>query len=132
MSEIQIKWPLVIAEWDIPYLNWLDLANVTMFRVAGFKTGFPRAGLFVAIERVGAFFFQDNKWLHWEYVGEKLNLAESDARNMADWINAQIQAEGIQQGTYHNDYILDIKSYGLLWEMQQMPWSPKIVESETN
>ncbi len=130
MNEMKVKWPLVIQEWDKPYLNWIDLANVTMYRIAAFRTAYPRGGLFVGIERKGAFFFSTtmSKWLHWEYVGEKLNLAKSDACAIADWINAQIEVEAPQQGSYHKEYIMQIKSYGLIGEMQQMPWSAEIIE----
>jgi hypothetical protein len=130
MNEIKVKWPLVIEEWDKPYLNWIDLANTTMYRMAAFKTAYPRCGLFVGIEKKGAFFFTATMkpFVHCEYVGEKLNLAKSDACAIADWINAQIEVEAPQQRSYHKHYILEIGSYGLIGEMQQMPWSAEIIE----
>jgi hypothetical protein len=55
---IKVKWPKVMdrRKLDAPILNWIDLGNGTLFRIAAFFTLDPAYGIQVSIERGGAFF----------------------------------------------------------------------------
>lgn len=127
MAKLMVKWPKVVEGYDDPILKWIDLCNATLFRVAAFKTYSPRHCFVVAIERIGCFAFPMDKFLSWGYVSEKLFLPEPDARNMADWINAQIDKEGEQQGHYSRDMLAEIEPYGLGGEIKEMPLIPKAI-----
>ena len=137
---LKVKWPKVMEYYDFdqkPILNWIDLGNGTMFRIAAFFVhGFPEEpsrGLMIGIERKGCFFFKMHSELepyHWDYISEKLYLQESDARAIADWINAQIGFEAKQQGEYNENYIREVEPYGLGGENFIMPLVPEIIEDE--
>lgn len=126
MKDVKIQWPLVITEWDKPYLNYIDLGNYTMFRICIFRTAKPRLGLFVAIEDKGSFFFSMEKRLHKDYVAIKLGLL-GDSGQVADFLNAQLGHDGEQQGHYYEQIINDVEPYGKIGEGKYMPWHPKIV-----
>ncbi len=126
MNELKVKWPLIAKEWDKTYFNYIDLGNYTMFRMSLYKTGQPRLGLFVAIEDKGAFFFSLDNWLHKDYVGSKLGLL-GDAGQVTDFLNAQIQKEGEQQGHYYEQIIKDVEPFGKIGEGKYIPWSPEIL-----
>lgn len=124
---VQAQWPkLNLTE---PFLNWVNLLNHTMFRVMIFKTnGFPyhaRAGMFVAIERCGSFFFNTHSILSGAYVGEKLGIPISDANIIADLLNAQIFDKFKQQGEYDPAQIMD-EGYQYSDEYRIMPLHPII------
>lgn len=125
MNDIKVQWPLIVTEYDKPYMNYIDLGNYTMFRMAIFKTMFPRNGMFVAIEDRGSFFFGVNKALHENYVSEKL-LLSGDSAQVADFLNAQLQIEHPQQGHYYEGVINNVEPYGKIWEYKVMPWKPTI------
>jgi len=126
MSELKVKWPLVVIEYDKPYLNYIDLGNCTMFRMALFKTFTPRLGLWASIEDRGAFFFGTHTVLHKDYVAEKLFL-QGDHGQMADFLNAQLQNDATQQGHYYENVVNDVEPYGKIGEDKIMPWSPQII-----
>lgn len=126
MSDTKVKWPLIATEFDKVYLNYIDLGNVTMFRLSMFKTLIPRPGLFVAIERIGAFFFGLDKFLHLNYVAEKLFL-NGDAGQVADFLNTQLEIECKQQGHYYENVINNVHPYGAIGEIPIMPWKPEII-----
>ncbi len=71
------------VEEHLPFHGRISLGNMTEYTVGMFR---PKPTvLFVGIEYRGAYTFEN--WAHWNYVREKLNLQEADARNMADLIN---------------------------------------------
>lgn len=128
MQELKVKWPLIVEETNKIYLNYIDLANVTMFRMGICKTYAPRTMLFVGIERIGCFAFGMQGELHKNYVGEKLFLHPGDSGQIADFLNAQLQLDAKQQGEYNEGYIRAVEPYGLLGENHLMPWHPIIIE----
>jgi hypothetical protein len=129
-DDLKVKWEKIIDAYDVPYLNYLDLGNCTMFRVAIFKTFNPRQGMFVAIEDRGAFFFGMDRALHKDYVREKLFL-QGDHAQMADFLNAQLQHDDFgQQGHYYENVINAIEPCGKCGENFEMPWHPKIITEE--
>ncbi len=78
----------------------VSLGNHTQFRVAAFLYG---PGIFIAVEGEGAYLF--NGYTHFAYVMEKLRMDNAaDARNLADFINAQLglnlSPEVAPQGQY--------------------------------
>jgi len=78
-----------------PFYGELPLGNGTLFTVGAFELGFD-GRLFVGIEGHGAYTF--NGFVSWNYAAEKLGLLEGDARNVADWINAQLNINIIGSG----------------------------------
>ena len=91
------------------FYKTVSLGNYTAFKV--FMTRVDSDKLFVGVELKGCYAF--NGWAHWEYVKEKLLLGESDARNMADFINAQNNKAGELQGRYDKSLV-----YGELDEQE--------------
>ena len=134
MSDLKIAWPKSITSIFFPQCHWLNLGNGTIFRIGAFFTcvqiNGPRNGFFVAIEDKGAFLFSEELPLDFQYVAEKLNLMESDARNMADWINAQLGFNADNQGIYTRAYIESNEPYGLIGESKQLPYVPLIIEDK--
>jgi hypothetical protein len=87
---------------DVPFYGEIGLGNGTQFVVGAM---FVAGGFFVGIYHAGSFRFMGNgDLLHWRYVGEKLDIAESDARAMADWISAQTGRAGPEQGEYEEEF----------------------------
>lgn len=133
---INVKWPKVLDYNNVdqpPLIAWIDLGNGTMFRIfAFFSRGGalrPRAGLVVAIERVGSFFFRLDNKIAYQYVSEKLNVPESDARALADWLNAQLGHDVPQQGEYTESYIREVDYYSYSGENPLMPLVPEIMNA---
>ncbi len=126
MTEIKIKWPLIVEEYDKIYFNYIDLGNFTMFRMAIFKTCTPRHGLWVSIEHKGAFFFSMDNELHKDYVAIKLCLL-GDSGNVADFLNTQIKKYKVQQGSYSEKAIHDREEYGQFGEDKIITWCPEII-----
>lgn len=132
---MKIKWPKVLNFEEInayPIIRWIDLCNGTMFRITAFFSHLskehPISGLFIGIERKGAFLFSFYENIGFEYVEEKLNLCEADARPIADWINAQLGNEIEQYGTYQKHYIDQHESVSYIGERSSLPLIPNIVE----
>jgi hypothetical protein len=128
-NKVTIRWERVIEEFHVPYMNFIDLGNYTLFRMVAFKTLLPRVGFYVGIEGRGNFYFGSSKAFHWEYVQEKLSLLEPDARSIADWMNAQLGLVNVpaQQGEYWRNVIEAVQSYGLIGEIHAMTWKPEII-----
>jgi hypothetical protein len=132
METVHVKWDQVISFNESPckpILRWINLGNGTLFRISAFfvrkKDKMPKDGIFVAIERVGSFLFAIDAPIHFSYVSEKLYVPKSDARAIADWINAQIGHETEQQGNYCLDYLEET----LIINVEEWPFpalSPKI------
>ncbi len=129
VHELQVKWPLIVTEFDKIYFNRIDLGNYTMFRMCIFKTFQPRIGLYVSIEGRGSYFFSMEKSLHKNYVSEKLSL-QGDHGQVADFLNAQLQKKERQQGHYYFEVIKGVEPYGLFGEDHVMPWCPEIINEE--
>jgi len=128
--EVQVRWPLIVTEWDKIYFNYIDLGNHTMFRMCVFKTFTPRLGLYVSIEDRGSFFFSIENTLHKDYVAEKLFL-QGDHGQMADFLNAQIKkGQHTQQGHYYDSVIAAVEPYGKIGEDKIMPWCPEILKGD--
>lgn len=127
MTDVKVKWPLIVQEYDKIYFNYIDLGNCTMFRMCIFKTFTPRMGLYVSIEDRGSFFFAADKPFHKDYISEKLCL-QGDHGQVADFLNAQLLYDKPgQQGHYYENVIRDIEPYGKLGEERIMPWAPQII-----
>lgn len=131
MSDVRVIWPLVVTDWEKIYLNYIDLGNYTMFRMAIFKTRIPRVGLYVSIEDRGSFFFAMEKALHKDYVAEKLYL-QGDHGQVADFLNAQLNHPREQQGHYYENVINAIEPYGKIGEEKIMPWHPELEQEDVN
>lgn len=134
---IKIKWKKVLKYNDLdqkPIINWIDLANGSMFRIfAFFSHGgnfYPRPGFVVGLERIGSFFFYIEKPFHYSYVSQKLNLPSSDARAMSDWMNAQLDLDNLveQQGEYMPAYFTNHKTYNYGSENPTLILCPDIVD----
>jgi len=128
--ELQVKWPLIVTEFEKIYFNRIDLGNFTMFRMCIFKTCTPRLGLYVSIEDRGSYFFSMNKALHKDYVSEKLFL-QGDHGQVADFLNAQLKLDEYkQQGHYYFEVIKGVEPYGSIGEDKIMPWTPEILNGD--
>lgn len=101
MSEVQVRWQKVIDRASL-IVKFINLGNGTQFKLISFLHGNK---LFVALERIGAFFFDTSRSKSAEYVSEKLNIPFADAAIMADWINAQCETAPVCLGLYNSDYI---------------------------
>lgn len=78
-----------------PFYGEVSLGNSTAYKMGVFKN--PDGRLFLGIEGKGAYVFSG--WCHWSYVQEKLSIRwENDARNVADFINCQLDHEGVWLG----------------------------------
>lgn len=126
-SMLKVTWPVVITEYDVPIIEWINLCNVTMYRIIAFKTYYPKHALFVGIEFRGAFLFSVDNDIYADYVTEKLGIGHSDAAVLADWINAQLGHEVPQQGEYYIRELVDNSSHGLLFEDKSKPLVPRIL-----
>jgi hypothetical protein len=134
---LKVKWPHIAHNKDIwnnsiPLCNWINLDNGTMYRIISFPLhtthGHPKNGLYVGIERKGSFLFDGIRFKSWDYVNEKLGIGnESDARILADWINAQCMEEFEQQGVYQKNYILSNDPCEYIGEIMTLPLVPQIV-----
>jgi len=136
MSDLKVKWPKIVNSYFFPQCHWIDLGNGTMFRIGAFYTtpnfGGPREGLFVSIEDKGSFLFAIDFAISFQYVSERLNLMEPDARNIADWINAQLEHDVNQQGIYYKSYIDGVEPYGHIGESLHWPLKPEIIEGDND
>lgn len=101
MSDIKVKWEKIVVG-DKPIIKIINLGNGTQFKLISFH---HCAKLFVALERLGAFFFDCKRFKAGIYVSEKLNICIADANIIADWINSQLNMNDIQQGHYSLNYI---------------------------
>lgn len=91
---------------DRPFRGDIALGNGSQFTFTILNTddypGMKDEGLFVSIDGRGAYSFK--KFLHFEYVKEKLGLGEADSRNVADLINSlNHNQKGDLQGHYQED-----------------------------
>ena len=91
------RWDRYVTR-DFPIYKDLSLGNMTQYKVGAFYVSVSR--LFVGIENRGAYTFEAE--VHWQYAMEKLRLLEPDARNVADWINAQLGHDVPEQGSYEH------------------------------
>jgi hypothetical protein len=139
MSELKVKWDQIIKYSDLkstPICRWIDLCNATMFRISAFFTyhhlDMPRDGLFVSIERVGAFLFPIDKALDHYYVSAKLYVPEPDARAIADWINAQLGYDHPQQGHYNKEMLEAVDYVIYAGEKALLPLVPIIIDDKDN
>lgn len=134
---VRIKWPRVVPFRiiDQPLLTWIYLGNGTIFKICAFfeiTQNLSNLKLFVAIESIGAaIFIYPGGEINFKYVSVKLNLHdEGDARIIADWINAQFNIYGEQQGEYNEKDIQNIESYVLIGESLAIPLYPIILEEK--
>lgn len=95
------RWDKVRDPNMIPFYGSVALGNVTQWKVGMFWINDYR--LFFAIEGKGAYTFEG--FVHYSYVMEKLGVkGESDARNIADFINGQLGYDGqVAQGNYREE-----------------------------
>ena len=91
-----------------PSVYRLNLGNATEFKIITFLI---QDALFLGIERIGCFLFNKENEKFPLYVAEKLNLdPNSDARNMADWLNIQFGFKTQEFGFYHDNFCVDCLS----------------------
>lgn len=85
-----------------PFYGEIALGNVSMFKVGMF---FTSTKLFIGIEGHSAYIFDSvfGAVVDAGYVAEKLDLMLSDAKNIADLINAQLGNFYSVQGSYQDD-----------------------------
>jgi hypothetical protein len=109
MSKLKVIWEKVV-HCEKPIIYLINLGNGTQFKLISF---YHRSKLFVALERLGAFFFDCERFKSGDYVSEKLNICMADANIIADWINCQLDKYEKQQGVYSLHYLNegDIGSY---------------------
>lgn len=134
---LKVKWKKVIYAdiLNVKYVcRWIDLCNGTMFRIVSFFTdtlkGDPRGGFFVAIERVGAYLFPISDHYKTDYVSEKLCVPPADAASIADWMNAQLCNDVLQQGNYKKSYLDAIEPVIYAGERAYLPLVPEIISEE--
>jgi hypothetical protein len=96
-----------------PVIREIDLGNCTMFTITAFFCNpilsgviFNMPRFFVSIEKKGSFLFNPENVKYPKYVAEKLNLYESDAAIIADWINIQLGIEAKEFGWYETTAIV--------------------------
>ena len=90
---------------NTPSVYWLNLGNCTQYKIVTFII---QDALFLGIERIGCFLFNKENEKFPSYVAEKLNLdPNSDARNMADWLNIQLGFKTQEFGFYHDNFCVD-------------------------
>lgn len=83
----------------LPFYGAVALGNGTQYRISAFRQG---SRLVVGIETHGTYTF--GAFVHWAYAAEKLQLLQSDAENVADWINDQLSiSPELRQGRYEPD-----------------------------
>jgi len=79
---------VLYSKVDLPFYCDVSLGNATRYTIGMFKT---HKGVFVGIERKGAFTFPFNYELYYGYVMEKLNIASpSDAHSVTDFLNCAL------------------------------------------
>jgi hypothetical protein len=62
----------------------------------------------LGVERIGCFLFNKENEKFPSYVAEKLNLdPNSDARNIADWLNIQFGFQTQEFGFYYDNFCVD-------------------------
>lgn len=101
MSNVKVAWHKIIFN-NRPIVRMINLGNGSQFKLISFLS---KGELFVALERLGAFFFEPSRFKSGEYVSEKLNIPIADGNIIADWINAQMDLTDKQQGIYFLNYI---------------------------
>ena len=100
MTELKVRWDNIVSKK--PIVEFINLGNGTQFKIISF---YHRSKLFVALERLGSFFFDCERFKSGEYVSEKLNICLADANIIADWINCQLNTYDKQQGYYSLNYL---------------------------
>ena len=78
----------------------------------------------------GSYLFPISDSYNWEYVSRKLQVPESDARPLADWMNAQLKNDVPQQGEYRKDYLEENEPVIYAGERAYLPLCPEIVSEE--
>lgn len=116
MSDIKVTWKKIIYN-NKPIVKIMNLGNGTQFKLISF---FYRSKLFVAIERIGSFLFNREKYKSGEYVSEKLGTCIADGNILADWINVQLNMYEKQQGHYYMNYIQEEKEFILCNVIQEI------------
>lgn len=126
MDGLRIKWEKINFDFE-PFYGDINLGNITMFRIFAWMTNYDN--FLLGIEGYSSYRFKNK--VHWKYVVEKLMLSnESDARIIADFINAQLGIQCEQQGFYYRDYITikEESCYGFDGDRFLIPICPKIIE----
>ncbi len=110
------RWEIVKNAMANPVRLNLNLGNGTCYNVIFCRFIFE-ATLFLGIERKGCFSFNEGQFEHPNYVGEKLNLytldndnniaPTQDAKNITDWLNAQLNIEAEEFGRYNDNLCID-------------------------
>ena len=73
---------------SMPFYGIVSLGNHTAFDVyMNDKPNFSDE-LYIGIKDFGFYVFWD--FVHWQYAKEKLNIPDTDAKAIADFINAQL------------------------------------------
>jgi len=86
---------------DLPFYGDVSLGNGSQYRISIFNIP-DKTGIVFGIENKGCYTF--SRYVHWTYAHEKLNLHKEDAKNIADFINAQLDVVSDDQGVYLDKY----------------------------
>lgn len=135
-EKLKYLWPII--DLDKPFFGFINLCNVTMFRIAmfrlencGIRSGFK--GIYLSIEGIGGYHFLDkNIEFHPSYVSEKLNVPRGDATVLADFINDQLGIAHEQYGHYNDELLNNNEPYAIFGETnRRAPLIPaKVAEFE--
>lgn len=125
MKLVKVTWEKVIDRHSPkPLVVPINLGNGTQFNLVAF---FHHSKLFIALERVGSFFFDTQRSKAGEYVSEKLWIPIADANIIADWINVQTNIDHPYQGEYYAEYVKEDQSE-LFYMGRAITLSPTIKE----
>ena len=103
-SQESLRWKKIDIS-NNPLVYWLNLGNGTQYKIVTFII---QDALFLGIERIGCFLFNKENEKFPSYVAEKLNLDQnSDAGNIADWLNIQFGFKTQEFGFYHDNFCVD-------------------------
>ena len=103
-SKESLRWKKIDIS-KTPSVYWLNLGNSTQYKIVTFMI---QDALFLGVERIGCFLFNKENEKFPSYVAEKLNLdPNSDARNIADWLNIQFGFKTQEFGFYYDNFCVD-------------------------
>jgi len=82
--------PLVISRLALGNRTALDIVLLPLDGRVGYLPGTDDTYVYVSVPGSGGWAFRRGSFVHWSYVIEKLDLLGSDAKAVADFLNAAI------------------------------------------
>ncbi len=106
-KETGCRWPVTWISSSRGYFNGrVSLGNMTELEV--FICFLPgEDGMFFGVSGHGCYRFNTTSYKNWDYIGTKLMLCQSDAKNMADFMNHLTHVKAQDQGRYDDRYCQD-------------------------